>query len=478
MLRQVYLTRNMATANKKLEALRAKDEEFERRKADFEKREAELEAALNEIDENTPDEEQQAVEESIGEFEEEKKKYEADFSEHEKECEELRKQIAQMEAELEELNAKAKQATAIVTETDEERKDDKNMNTRAKFFGMTIRERDEFLARKDIKDFLQRVRDMGKRASEIAGKDLLIPDVGLELLRDQISEYSRLASRVNMRRIKGNARQRIMGAVPEAVWTEMCGRLNELKLSFGQIEMDGYKVGGFIAVCNAVLEDSDIALATEIFSALGQAIGMALDKAILFGTGSKMPLGIATRLAQTAEPEDWGADAPDWKNLTTTNVITIDSAKTGAKLFQEIISAAGNSKSRYATGERFWAMTDATYMQLVREAVSMNASGAIVSGMNRVMPVIGGDVVIMSDSVMPDGMIVGGYGSLYLLVERAGTTMAQSEHVRFTDDETVFKATARYDGAPVFGEAFVAIGLGTAPTMTASFAQDLANEAA
>ena len=478
MLRQVLLTRKIAEANKKLEAMREKDKEFEQRKADFDKRESDLEAALNEIDENTPEEDQQAVEESVGEFEEEKKKYEEELGDHEKEREELHEQIAQMEKELEELNAKADQSPAPSDVTETKRKDENTMNTRTKFFGMTIRERDEFLGRKDIKEFLQRVRDMGKRASEITGKDLLIPDVGLELLRDQISEYSRLAGRVNLRRIKGNARQRIMGAVPEAVWTEMCAKLNELKLSFGQIEMDGYKVGGFIAVCNAILEDNDVALATYIFSALGQAIGMALDKAILFGTGSKMPMGIATRLAQNAKPDNWGTDAPEWKDLSTSNVITIDSAKTGAKLFQEIVAAAGKSKSRYATGERFWAMTDATYMQLVREAISMNASGAIVSGMNRVMPVIGGDVVIMSDNVMPDGMIIGGYGSMYLLVERAGTSMAQSEHVRFTDDETVFKATARYDGAPVFGEAFVAIGLGTAPTMTATFAPDLANGAA
>lgn len=55
--------------------------------------------------------------------------------------------------------------------------------------------------------------------------------------------------------------------------------------------------------------------------------------------------------------------------------------------------------------------------------------------------------------------------------------MAQSEHVRFIDDQTVFKATARYDGRPVFGEAFVAIGIGAAPVMTATFAPDKANEA-
>ena len=38
-------------------------------------------------------------------------------------------------------------------------------------------------------------------------------------------------------------------------------------------------------------------LAGEIIDALGRAIGLALDKAILYGTGTRMPLGIVTRLA-------------------------------------------------------------------------------------------------------------------------------------------------------------------------------------
>jgi hypothetical protein len=35
--------------------------------------------------------------------------------------------------------------------------------------------------------------------------------------------------------------------------------------------------------------------------------------------------------------------------------------------------------------------------------------------------------------------------------------LAQSEHVQFIEDNTVFKGTARYDGRPIFGEAFVGI---------------------
>lgn len=475
-LKQLMITRKRAEAAAKLENLRKKWAEYEQRRADMEKREAELEAAINEVTEETPEEEKAEAEKAVEEFEAEREALEKEIADCEAEKRALEDQIAQLDAELKELNERANTPPAPpAPRENEQRKDEKTMNTRTKFFGMTMQERDAFLGRQDIKDFLQRVRDLATRASTITGKELLIPEVGLELLRDQISENSRLVSRVNMRSIRGEARQRIMGAVPEGVWTEMCGKLNELTLSFGQIELDGYKVGGYIAVCNAVLKDSDVALATEIFRALGQAIGMALDKAILFGTGTKMPTGIATRIAQTAKPDNWGDYAPEWKDISATNSITIDASKTGAKLFQEIVAAAGASKSRYATGERFWAMTDATYMRLVREALTMNAAGAVVSGMNRTMPVIGGDVVIMSDNVMTDNTIIGGYGSMYLLIEREGTAMSQSEHVRFIEDETVFKATARYDGAPVFGEAFVAIGLGAAPTMTATFAQDKAN---
>jgi hypothetical protein len=83
------------------------------------------------------------------------------------------------------------------------------------------------------------------------------------------------------------------------------------------------------------------------------------------------------------------------------------------------------------------------------------------------------------NSTMPDGDIVGGYGDLYLLAERAGMYIGQSEHVRYIEDQTVFKATARYDGEPVIPAAFVAIGIsGTKPSSTAvTFAEDKANAA-
>ena len=251
-------------------------------------------------------------------------------------------------------------------------------------------------------------------------------------------------------------------------------KLSNLDIVFNVVEVDGYKVGGYIAVCNAILEDSDINLAQFIFDALGQAIGLALDKAIIYGKGDKMPVGIATRLAESAKPAYWGANEPEWKNLSATNIITISNTE-GTKLFKDLAKAGAKARSRYATGNRMWIMNDTTHLTLMSEAIGVNAAGAIVSGVNTTMPVVGGEVIVVSGAVIPDNTIICGYGSLYLLVERAGIKLAQSEHVRFLDDQTVFKGTARYDGRPIYGEAFVAIGIGAAPVMTATFAPDNAN---
>jgi len=456
-LKTLMLRRSIDMKKVSLEELRAKDAEFQRR-------EAELEAAINEA---TTQEEQDAVSAEVDTFE-------ADKGKHEKAKSDLVADIEKLERELAE--AEGKEPTRDAAPKPEKRKDEVKMNTNAKFFGMSGQERDSFFARTDVKEFLQRVRDLGHEKRTITGGELLIPTVVLNLLRENVTNYSKLYKHVNVRSVPGKARQTVMGTVPEAVWTEMCAKLNELNLSFTSVEVDGYKVGGFIAVCNAVLEDSDIALATEIISALGQAIGLALDKAILYGTGTKMPLGIVTRLVQTEKPSDTANTVP-WTDLSATNVIAI-SGKTDAALFKAMVTATGAAKGKYSRGSKFWAMNETTYTSLISNALTINAAGAIVSGIGATMPIIGGTIEVLS--FIPDGVMIGGYGDLYLLAERAGAAIAQSEHVRFLEDQTVFKGTARYDGLPVIAEGFVAIGLnGTAPTADAvTFAEDTANKAA
>lgn len=456
-LKTLMLRRSIDLKKKDLETLRAKD-------PDFQAREAELEAAINEAE---TQEQQDAVAAEIEKFDTDKQAHEEAKTTLEGEISDLERELT--EAEKNEPKRDAAPAT-------HERKENKTMNTRTKFFGMNNQERDAFVKNDEVQKFLQRIRDLAGQQRAVTGADLLIPTVVLELIRENVGEYSKLYKHVRTSKIKGKARQNVMGTIPEGIWTEMCANINELDISFGNVEMDGYMVGGYIAICNATLEDSDIALATEIITALLQAIGLGLDKAIVYGKGTKMPMGILTRLAQTTDPENSKVNVP-WKNLSESNVIAI-SGKTDLALFKALVEASGAANGDRSRGELFWAMNRKTATKLLSNSLGINAAAAIAAGMNKTMPVIGGEIEELA--FMPDDVIVGGYGDLYRLVEREGAHVTKSEHVRILQGQTVFVGTARYDGQPVIAEGFVAIGInGAKPVATAvSFALDKANTTA
>lgn len=447
-LKMLLLRSRLDKKKKELEALRAKD-------VDFETREADLEAAIGEMTADTPEADRQQVEQQVEDLETEKNAHNAEKND-------LEAEIAKIEDEMKEEEARA--AAVPANPEKKERRTEIGMENRTKFFGMGIQERDAFFAREDVKDFLGQVRTCIKERRALTNVGLTIPEVALPLIRQIASETSKLMKHVTVRTVSGTSRQNIMGEIPEAYWDEMCAALKELDLAFYNMEMDGYKVSGYFAVCNAVLEDSDLNLAEELFNAIGKAIGKAVDKAILYGKGVKMPMGIVTSLTTTAAPAGYPATGRDWKDLSVSHVVT-GTATEGVALFQEIVKESGVIDNDYDTGSIVWVMNKKTHTKLIAESMGVNSSAAIVAGMNSAMPVIGG--TIEEFKYIPDDTIIFGYFKNYVLAERAGAKLAQSEHVRFIEDQTVFKGTARYDGKPAIREAFAVFGIGGAPSTTA-----------
>lgn len=457
-LKALLLRRKIDDRKNTLASLREKD-------ADFEKRGAEYAAAIEEVTEENTAEERSALEAEINAFDAELEEHRSSVAALEGEIREMEEQLAAEEARQDTTPKHKDPANAG------ERKDVSTMNTitRARFFGkMSAQERDAFAAREDVQAYLQEIRSSIKEKRAITNVGLTIPEVMLGLLRENLINYSKLYRHVTVRTVRGDGRYLIMGVVPEAIWTECCANLNELTLGFNDLEFNCYMVAGYYAVCNANIEDSDLDLIAELLEALAQAIGLALDKAILYGRNAagtqNMPQGIVSRLVQTTQPAGYPATARPWANLSATNVQTIDDGLTGVAFFQALAMASGAAKGRYARGEKVWVMNEVTYTAVVANAMSIDAGGAIVSGVNGTMPVIGGIIEVLN--FIPDNVIIGGYFELYVLAERRGPRFGTSEHVRFLQDQTVMKGVARYDGAPAIAEAFVAIGIGEAPDAT------------
>lgn len=466
---KVLLLRN------KLSAVNATLAQLREQAAAFEARESELAA---DIEAAQTDDERAACETAIGEFEADRDRVTADIEAAEADAASLTEQIEAAEA-----NAAEARSANNTNPTHHTERGAHNMPTntaggdaRSRFYGMTYAQRDAFFAREDVTAFLTRTREMLGQQRAVSGAALGIPEVMLDIVRDNINRYSKLIGYTRLRQVRGKARQNVVGTVPEAVWTEMVGTLNDLTISISQIETDGYKVGGYVFVSNCYLEDDDnIGLATEILDQLGQAIGYALDKAILFGTGTKMPVGIATRLAAAEQPAWWGTNQGTFTALATTNVIKANSAaKNGAEFYADLITALGAADPKYSNGTPVWVCNHKTHVALQCKALAFNSAAALTAGVTSEMPIIGGQIVELD--FVPDNEIIGGYMDLYLLAEREGTTIEQSTEVKFIEDQTAFKATARYDGKPVRGEAFVVVRYdNVAPVTSATFAADSAN---
>lgn len=474
-LKILMLRSKMDRLNKELESLREKD-------AEFATREAELEQAVNEA---ATEEEEKVVAENVDQFEGEKQAHDERKSALEQEISEIEGQIKEIEANA---PTRGNNPTTNPESKHNERGERNKMNivnirslpkSQRVFDALSGEQRQAILADDTMQKFLKELRSMKGQQRAVSGAELTIPVVMLDLIAENMYRYSKLLNRVRVRNVRGEARQTIAGTVPEAVWTEMCGAINELSFVFNQITLDGYKVAGFVPVCNSILEDNDVNLAGWIVEMLSEAVGLAMDKAILYGKGaaSKMPLGIVTRLAQTVQPSDYPANAPAWVDLHTSNVIKIDgTTSTGAEFWAKLMEAIGNTYTRYSRGEMFWAMNSKTYAKLRSKLITFTASGDVVANLYGTLPVITGNVDVLE--FIPDGDIIGGYGDLYLLALRSGMTIESSREVQFIQDNTVFKGKQRADGMPVIPGAFVAININNVNVTTAmDFAADTANDA-
>ena len=415
--------------NKKIEQKRSLLEELNSKEDSFAKRSEDLESAIEEAE---SDEEVSALEEEIEKFDQEKE-------EHKGKKEKLEEEIADLEGELTELEDKEPEQRSTETEVETRKSNDIGGSKMKVNKFETRSEMIERLNQPEVKEFYDKLRSavMNKRA--LSGEELVIPNSVLDRIQARVGDYSNLYREVEVIPMNGTARAIFDGAIPEAIWTEMCDPVEELATAFEAVELDGFKVGGFIPVCNAVLEDSMIDLANYVEDRIARAIAKAIDKAILLGEGAtaKQPEGIVPAITGDAVTSDFtSADL-------LPNVGTIDNGEDN-------------------TGEIIAVMKRQTFYNHFLRVATASDGREVAQNVNT--PNIAGLRVVFSQYA-PDNAVIFGDFKKYLLGERRGVQITSSTDVRFIEDQTVFKGTARYDGKPVTADSFVLVNYDDAPAV-------------
>jgi len=486
-IKALMAKKRLDAARKNRSALDASLAEAQNKRSALRADESELEAAIDAAEEITPELEEQtdALNEAIAEADAAVAAVEEAIAEADAAVSEAESCLAEIEAQTEtEAPPPAPEPmTGRAAAKFERRYSVMPENIRSRSGCFTTREaREAFFARSEVKTWIESVRSVmraGETQRSVSGVSVLIPEVVLDLMRENIDNSSKLLKYCTVKPIKGTSRQPVCGAAPEAVWMEMVGSLNELDLSFTEIELDGYTVGGYFKIANSLLDDSDINLGEELIANLLAAVGKALDKAIVYGKGpaSHMPVGFITRLAASSQPAWWGSKQGDFTDLHSSNVIKLNiGSNTGVSFFQPLLAALGKADPKYSDGKLVWVMNRKTHMDIVSRAMAFDSSAALVSQVNNQMPVIGG--AIEECDFMADYEIGGGFMSVQIMAEREGATVGQSDQQFFVQNQTVFKGYARYDGKTARGECFVLVNYNNTDCTTAKdFAVDYANTA-
>jgi len=281
------------------------------------------------------------------------------------------------------------------------------------------------------------------------GGFLVQTDFASELLK-RTYETGQVASRCRRIPVSANANGMKINAIDEisradgsrwggvrAYWTAEAGDKTNATPSFRQMELSLKKLTGLAYATDELLADAN-ALESVLMTAFSEEFGFKLDDAIINGDGAGKPLGIMVSPALVSVAKEAGQPAD---SLQSENLI-----KMWARCYNRPRLNA------------VWFINQDIEPQLFTLGIQIGMGGSTVympPGGLSAQPygtLFGRPVIpIEQCATLGDkGDIVLADMSQYVLIEKGGIQSASSIHVRFVNDESVFRFVYRVDGQPIW----------------------------
>ena len=291
-----------------------------------------------------------------------------------------------------------------------------------------------------------RLLSIGKALGEGQGDQggFLVPDQYSNMLLSLALEQAIIRSRafrmpmagltLRMPSIRDTSHSTTVHGGVRGYWTPESGAVVASEPTFGSVTLTAYKLTGYTTAANELLADSAIPLEALITRIFGDAIPYFEDDAFINGTGAGQPTGILNAAALISVVKETGQAA------TTIVKENLD------KMFSRMLPSSVN--------RAVWLAHPDTIPHLfsLSQSVGTGGSAVMVANIaNAPTYSIYGRPVLFTEKCQTVGtagdifFVDLGY---YLVGDRQGLEMSASPHVRFTNDETVYKFVMRLDGKP------------------------------
>ena len=206
------------------------------------------------------------------------------------------------------------------------------------------------------------------------------------------------------------------------------GALGTTEPAFEQITWRVYKEGNYVPVSNEVVADSPESIDALIRSVAAITVANKRERHIIRGTGAGEPLGVLT------------ASAAIGITPATNNVFAYADALTMRSRFKRV------------GGKPMWVIHPGVWPDIGIFEVSAGSGGVFQANLAAALNqnILGWPINESEHSPQDDnaGNVILADFSAYLLFERGGLVIAFSEHAGFTNDQSYWRITDRFDGQP------------------------------
>ena len=221
----------------------------------------------------------------------------------------------------------------------------------------------------------------------------------------------------------------------QAFWTESGTTKPEVDIDFTQISLNPWELSGYIPVFDQLLSRSVINLPGLLTGLFSDALRFYRDEAFLDGTGAGQPLGIINAPGTFIQTR-LGAGAVTYLDLVAMKQHLLPASWSSAHWIFSISCYESLVQMVNPNGNYIW------------QENARDGEPSTILGLPFVFtektPILGtqGDVVLADERY-------------YYVAEEGGISIASSEHVLFTSNQTVFKFFLKVDGqeklpAPIY----------------------------
>ena len=236
--------------------------------------------------------------------------------------------------------------------------------------------------------------------------------------------------------------------VQGAWWGKLTDEIKkELANTFSKMKTDLYKLSAFMPVAKAMLDLGPEWLDRFVRTVLGESIAIAIEEAIIKGTGKEQPIGMIKNLkgavVDGVYPDKEATELTDFKPKTLGKEVMAPLTMDGKRSVANVLII----------------VNPLDYWEKVFSATTfLTQNGTYAYG---VLPI---PATIIQSVAMPKGKMVAGIAKDYFMGVGSARKVEHSDEYRFLEDERVYVTKQYANGRPKDNESFLVFDISNLET--------------